>query len=165
MKRNHLIANGAVFVFFLFMLIHAFGLHEIRRFGEVGSGFWPLLVLSSATILSLILLIREWRSKGGEKEERPEGNEGDSGGNRIKVFGSILCLLFYVIGMPFVGFILSTFIFILFFIFVLGERRKWILALSPPLVTGLIVLVFGKLISMPLPKGVGIFADFSRLFY
>lgn len=165
MKRNRLFANGAVFVFFLFMLIHAFSLHEIRRFGEVGSGFWPLLILSSATILSFILLIKEWRLKGGEKEGRLGEKEEDFGKNRLKVFLSILCLLFYVIGMPFIGFILSTFIFILIFIFVLGERRKWRLMLSPLLVTGLIVLVFGKLITIPLPKGVGFFAAFSRLFY
>lgn len=165
MRRNRLIANGAVFVFFLLMLIHAFSLHEIRRFGEVGSGFWPLLVLSSATLLSFILWIKEWRLKGVEMEEGPEEKEGHSRETRVKVILSILCLLLYVIVMPFIGFILSTLLFVFPLIFVLGERRKWILMLSPPLVTGLIVLVFGKLISMPLPKGVGVFAAFSRLFY
>lgn len=165
MRKNHLIANGVVFVFFLFMLIHAFRLHEIRRFGEVGSGFWPLLVLSSAVILSLVLWMKEWRLKRGERVERLEEKEVPSGEGRLKVFLSILCLLFYVMVMPFIGFILSTLLFIFPFIFILGERRKWILVLSPLLVTGLIVLVFGKFIAMPLPKGMGFFAAFSRLFY
>lgn len=165
MKRNRLIANGAVFVFFLLMLIHAFGLHEIRRFGEVGSGFWPLLVLSSATFLSFVLWIKEWRLKGIEKEEGLEEKEGSSRENRVKVILSVLCLFFYIIVMPFIGFILSTLLFVFLLIFVLGERRKWVLMLSPPLVTGLIVLVFGKLIAMPLPKGMGVLAAFSRIFY
>lgn len=165
MKRNHLIANGAVFVFFLLMLIHAFGLHEIRRFGEVGSGFWPLLVLSSATLLSFILWIKERGLKGVEKEDGLEEKEEYSRENRLKVILSILCLLFYIIVMPFIGFILSTLLFVFPLILVLGERRKWVLMFSPPLITGLIVLVFGKLIAIPLPKGMGVFAAFSRLFY
>ncbi len=165
MRRNRLFANGAVFVFFLFMLINAFGLHEIRRFGEVGSGFWPLLVLSSATILSFVSLIKEGRLKNVEEEEGLEKKEGYSRENRVKVILSVLCLLFYITVMPFIGFILSTLLFIFPLIFVLGERRKWVLMLSPLLVTGLIVLVFGKLIGMPLPKGMGVFAAFSRLFY
>jgi len=165
MKRSQLIANAAVLAFFLFMLILAFELQEVRRFGEVGSGFWPLLVLSSATLLSLALLIKEWRSKSPLKEEKPEVKEGPSSEGRKKVILSVICLLFYVVLMPFIGFILSTLLFILPFVFALGERRRWVLALSPPLVTALTVLVFAKFIAMPLPKGMGFFAAFSRLFY
>ena len=165
MKRNQLIANTAVFVFFLFMLICAFKLHEVRRFGEVGSGFWPLLVLSLATLLSFALLIKEWRSKSQVMEEKSEGERGLSLGGRRRVVLSIICLLFYVVAMPFIGFILSTLLFIYPFVLALGERRKWVLVVSPPLVTALIVLVFAKFITMPLPKGMGFFAAFSRLFY
>jgi putative tricarboxylic transport membrane protein len=164
MKRNQLIANSAVFVFFLFMFIHAFKLHEIRRFGEVGSGFWPLLVLFLAILLSLILLIKEWRSKSQAVEES-EVEKGPSLAGKKRVVLSIVCLLFYVAAMPFIGFILSTLLFIYPFVLALGERRRWILVISPPLVTALTVLVFAKFIAMPLPKGVGFFAAFSRLFY
>ncbi|MGQ9778009.1 MAG: tripartite tricarboxylate transporter TctB family protein [Thermodesulfobacteriota bacterium] len=163
--ENKLITNGAVFAFFLLMLIRAFELHEVKRFGEVGSGFWPLLVLSSATLFSFILLIRERKPKGEEKEKGEERKEKSSEKKGKKVFLCILCLFLYLFVMPFIGFILSTFFFILPFILVLGERRKWVLALSPPLLTIIIFLVFGKLISMPLPKGISFFAAFSRLFY
>jgi len=47
----------------------------------------------------------------------------------------------------------------------LEERRPWVLVGSPILITALVLVVFAKFISMPLPKGVGLFADFSRLFY
>jgi hypothetical protein len=40
-----------------------------------------------------------------------------------------------------------------------------VLALSPFLVTAVIVAVFAKFITIPFPKGVGVFAELSRLFY
>ena len=67
---------------------------------------------------------------------------------------------------PWIGFILATLIYIPAFALALGERRKWVLAvISPFLLTAIIVAVFAKFITIPFPKGVGIFAEFSRLFY
>jgi hypothetical protein len=40
-----------------------------------------------------------------------------------------------------------------------------ILAASPFLVTAMVVAVFAKFITIPFPRGVGVFAAFSRLFY
>ena len=56
-------------------------------------------------------------------------------------------------------------LFILVFILALEEKRKLVLIISPLLITAAIILIFAKFIMMPLPKGVGIFAEFSRLFY
>ena len=67
--------------------------------------------------------------------------------------------------LPWIGFILSTLLFILAFILALEEKRKLVLIISPPLITAVVILIFAKFIMMPLPKGVGIFAEFSRLFY
>ncbi len=66
---------------------------------------------------------------------------------------------------PWLGFILSTLIYIPVFALALGERRKSVLLISPFLLTAIIVAVFAKFITIPFPKGVGIFAEFSRLFY
>ena len=76
-----------------------------------------------------------------------------------------LCLLAYIILTPLIGFILSTVLFILAFILALEEKRRLVLIISPPLITAVVILIFAKFIMMPLPKGVGIFAEFSRLFY
>jgi len=73
--------------------------------------------------------------------------------------------LVYILVMPWIGFILATLIYILAFALALGERRRWVLAVSPVLVTAVIIGVFAKFITIPFPKGIGVFADFSRLFY
>jgi hypothetical protein len=40
-----------------------------------------------------------------------------------------------------------------------------VLATSPVLMTAVIMGVFAKFITIPFPKGIGVFAEFSRLFY
>jgi len=171
MKRNEIVANFLIIAFFIFMLINSLKLHEIRRFGEVGSGFWPILALSAATFLSIILLIFNFRKYQIEKKEgagevsiSPE-TKFDLKNRRKKFVLSVICLLGYILIMPWIGFVLSTLIYVFAFILALGERRKFVLALSPFLVTALTVIVFARFIKMPLPKGVDIFAAFSRLIY
>jgi putative tricarboxylic transport membrane protein len=89
----------------------------------------------------------------------------DARDRQRKVALSVACLLGYIVLMPWIGFILSTMFFILAFILALDERRKKVLVISPVLITAAIIVVFAKFITMPLPKGVGIFAAFSRFFY
>jgi hypothetical protein len=153
------------------MLIHSFKLHQIRRFGEMGSGFWPMLILSTATLLSMILLIstliRYLKEKKKTSVEVSVSKEAlvDLKNRRRKFVLSVILLFVYVIIMPWIGFVLSTLIYVLAFILALEERRKYVLAISPILVTALIVIIFTKFIVIPFPRGVGIFAAFSRLIY
>ncbi len=171
MKKDEIVVNIGMIAFFLFMLIQATELRFVRRFAEMGSGFWPILTLSFATLLSVVLLISNLRKYIQEKESHagkrvisPEAKIALRS-QRRKVALSVVCLLGYVVVMPYIGFILSTFLYVLAFILALGERRKLVLTLSPILVTVIAVIVFAKLIAMPLPKGIDIFATFSRLIY
>jgi putative tricarboxylic transport membrane protein len=171
MKRDEIIANVVLLAFFIFMLMNSFKLHEIRRFGEMGSGFWPILALSAATLFSIILLISNLRKYQREKQQSteeasisPEAKL-DLKNRRKKFVLSVICLLGYILIMPWIGFVLSTLVYVFAFILALGERRKFVLALSPFLVTALTVIVFARFIKMPLPRGVDIFAAFSRLIY
>jgi hypothetical protein len=54
---------------------------------------------------------------------------------------------------------------VLAFVLVLEERRKWVLISSPFLITALVIVVFSKFIVIPFPRGMGLFAAFSRFFY
>lgn len=171
MKKGEIAASVLIMAFFVFMLFNSLGLHEIRRFGEVGSGFWPILILSTAILLSIILLISNLMNYLKDQKKTPSGAaispeaQMDLRSRRRKISLSIIFLLIYIIIMPWIGFGLSTLIYVTAFILVLGERRRWVLILSPILVTVLVVLIFSRFITIPFPKGVGIFAAFSRLFY
>jgi uncharacterized membrane protein (DUF485 family) len=84
---------------------------------------------------------------------------------RTTVTLSVVCFLAYMLLIPWIGFILSTLLFVPAFALGLGERRKSVLIISPVLLTVVIVAVFARFITIPFPKGVGVFAAFSRLFY
>jgi putative tricarboxylic transport membrane protein len=169
MKKGEIVLSAVCLAFFSFMFYESLELRGVGRFGEVGSGFWPLLSLGFAAILSLAWLITNLRQHSREKRETEEEPAPESAAEawsrRKKVGLSLACLLCYIVIMPWIGFLLSTMLFILTFILALDERRKTVLIISPPLITAAIIVVFAKFITMPLPKGVGIFAEFSRLFY
>jgi putative tricarboxylic transport membrane protein len=169
MKKGEIVLSAVCAAFFSFMFYEALELRGVGRFGEVGSGFWPLLSLGVSTILSLIWLITNFRKYSREQQETkaiPElENAAEAWSRRKKVGSSLVCLLCYIVIMPWIGFILSTVLFVLAFVLALDERRKSVLIISPPLITAVIIIVFAKFITMPLPKGVGVFAEFSRLFY
>jgi len=170
MKRVEIVANAFIVAFFLAMMLNSLKLHEIRRFGEIGSGFWPILILSIATVLSGLLFVssvmKHKREKGKRAEEPSLSPEEMTNrkNRRRKVALSAVLLIIYVIVMPWIGFVLSTFLYVLAFILVLGERRKWVVISSPILVTGLVILIFSKFIAIPFPRGMGLFAAFSRFF-
>jgi len=171
MKRDELVFIGLLFAFFAFMLFNSTGLQEVRRFGEMGSGFWPILVLALALLLSGLLLgssLYRYRKEKGPRPPAPDapGEGGEERRARRKKFAlTVIFLLLYVLILPFLGFLPSTVAYVFAFIWALGERRRAVLAFSPILVTAIVLLVFVKFLSIPLPKGVGIFADLSRLFY
>ena len=169
MKRGEIVLSAVCVGFFGFMLSQTFELLGQGRAGEVGSGLWPLMALLVSIALSLLMLVSSIKKSmaaagQGEQVVSPEA-AAERKRARFTVALSVVCFLAYMILMPLTGFVLTTFLYILAFALVLGERRRWVLAVSPVLLTAVILGVFAKFITIPFPKGVGIFADFSRLFY
>jgi putative tricarboxylic transport membrane protein len=169
MKKGEIVFSGACVAFFGFMLFESLDLLGKGRAGEMGSGLWPFLALSVATVLSVLMLIasiKKRKAAAREGVQEPSGEDmAEKKLQRITVSLSIVCFLAYILVIPFIGFILATLLYVLAFAVALGERRRWVLAFSPFLVTAVIVGVFAKFITIPFPKGIGFFAEFSRLFY
>jgi len=170
MKKGEIVLSAVCLAFFSFMFYEALELRGVGRFGEVGSGFWPLLSLGVTTTLSLVWLLKNLRQYSREKgtsAEAPPSPEAvvEAWQRRRKIALCSLCLLVYIIIIPWIGFILSTILFILAFVLALEEKRKSVLIVSPLMITAVIMIIFAKFITIPLPKGVGMFAEFSRFFY
>ena len=170
MKKGPAVGNAVILVFFLFMLFASLGLHEVRRFGEIGSGFWPISILALASILSAILLfssLLKGKEKGEKESEEPPSPDSIASRRRARniVILSSVATLIYIFAMQWVGFAIATLLYVLGFIIILGERRKWVLIFSPLLVTVFILVVFSKFISIPFPRGSGVFAELSRFFF
>jgi putative tricarboxylic transport membrane protein len=167
MKKGEIVFFVICVAFFGFMFYEGLDLAGQGRSGEIGSGLWPLLALGASALFSVALLIssvKKSRREGAAEERTPEAIS-ETKRQRVIVALSVACFLVYLVVTPWIGFILSTLIYIPAFALALGERRRWVLFVSPFLLTAIIVAVFAKFITIPFPKGVGIFAEFSRLFY
>ena len=167
MKKGEIVFFAVCVAFFSFMFYDGLELRSHGRSGEIGSGLWPLIALGASALFSVALLISSVKKFRGEEDAEDQTPEAiaEKKRQRITVTLSVVCFLAYLVGIPWIGFILATFIYIPVFALALGERRTSVLLISPFLLTAIIVAVFAKFITIPFPKGVGIFAAFSRLFY
>jgi len=167
MKKGEIVFFAICVAFFGFMFYEGLDLAGQGRTGEIGSGLWPLLAIGASALFSVALLIssvKKYRGEGTAEDRTPEAIA-EQKRQRITVTLSVVTFLIYMVVIPWLGFIFSTLVYIPVFALALGERRKSVLLISPFLLTGIIVAVFAKFITIPFPKGVGIFAEFSRLFY
>ncbi len=93
------------------------------------------------------------------EQEKPTSKE------LVRMVGVIGLVFIYLYLIRIMGFISSTFIFSIFYLLLLQERRPLILATAPIVLVGVIYLVFTQLLVVPLPRGVGIFQLISNFFY
>lgn len=153
--------------FFGFMGAQAVALMGEGRAGEIGSALWPLIALLASFGLSGVLLVKALRSQRSTAaaETAAAGEAGETRRRRRAVVLSTTCFFAYLWAITLLGFILATLFFVPAFAFALGERRVKVLVASPLILTAVMAAVFLKFLSIPFPKGVGVFAAFSRLFY
>ncbi|MBI3057866.1 MAG: tripartite tricarboxylate transporter TctB family protein [Deltaproteobacteria bacterium] len=162
-RRGELIFRGACLLFFAALLPWAWNLGGIRRLGEVGSGFWPLSVLSLATALSALVFFQGLRSylraaHLGDKTPPQEPR-------LLQCLVAMATVLVYLAALPWTGFVSTTPLFIVVFMLGLGEKRVSVLVTAPVLITPALFLFFIKFVSIPLPRGSGVFLTFSRMLY
>jgi putative tricarboxylic transport membrane protein len=121
------------------------GLGTVHR---PGVGFLPLLVGGCLAITAFYSLIIDiWtRTKNNTKEKF-------FAGSWVKVVVVVCCLGVYVLVLPIVGYLLSTFL-LFTFLFRTGGVQRWRLALLAALLTASIsYLLFGFLLNIRFPKG------------
>ena len=144
-------------------------LFEIRVFdsgdvyGELGPAYWPKFVLVSILVLSALLAF--FSVRGVLKGLIPAAQKINLTVANLRFAAAVALIAGYLILLPYVGFLVLTPFQMIAFMYLLGERSKvWIFSIPFVLTVG-IVLLFTKVMYVPLPRGVGIFLDISHLLY
>ncbi|MDI6725878.1 MAG: tripartite tricarboxylate transporter TctB family protein [Smithellaceae bacterium] len=161
-------SKGELF-FLLFILLGSFilfgetfyfkGSEDIG--GRLGPAFWPRMLLVGIMIICVSLLV-EYLIKRGRMTEtmKPRLDL-----RQLRFLIAVGLITAYLLLLPLVGFIIITPLFMIAFMYLLGEPSKaWILGVSLVL-TAIIVVLFTKAMYVPLPRGQGIFLQFSQIFY
>ena len=117
---------------------------------KIGPSFFPNILAGLLIIFSMTLIINalKGRSKGA-LEPLKLANKGVQRG-LITLFATII---FCVVLEP-LGFILTSIIFLMFMMWMLGKRKPLLILSIPPLITFSIWLVFEKVLHLSMPMGV-----------
>jgi hypothetical protein len=128
---------------------------------SVGPDYWPQLILGGMLILGVILLVDVIKRKGkmkGKEEEAPKPYPQ----NLYIVLGLALV---YTFAMNYLGFAISTLLLMIALMWVLKVRKIKTIMLTSVLTTTFMVVLFPKIMMVPMPRGTGIFRVISLLFY
>jgi hypothetical protein len=153
--------------FSIFMYIQADQLPP-AMFGTLGAGFVPkilfIILAACGAVLSIQSLIRERKSNASGADLQPEDARPAEPGGNIRefikyyryVFFGFVAFLAYVVLMYYLGYPISTLIFMPVFMWVLGPRNKkaaLVTVLTTLGVTFVIYYSFLKLLKVFLPEG------------
>jgi len=130
----------------------------IRNSQLITPDFWPKAILFVLIILSAFACIISWKEKDKTGFEH----------QRKVLFNLILiwCILFlYIFLVPYFGFIIVTVLYLAFFTYLMGLRKIFFSFGLGFILTIISVFIFGRLLLIPFPVGVGIFKTISMIFY
>ena len=114
---------------------------------------WAVFVLLA--VIFAVELFNEFRRAQAEKrtvKNSPAEKKDYSGLIRSGIlFGATLA---YIIAMPYLGFLISTFIYLFAMFLFLKAKNKIVVAVASVMLTGLMWFAFDYLLGVPLPKGI-----------
>lgn len=169
---GHIIMSIVILIFGVIFFANSFGFPELQGGALPDAGVWPRYIALLLIIFSILALIddfKAWKkakSSDIDAKAAKEAAEGYDPKGRFRMIGAIIILgLYSLVGFRYLGFIASTLLVIPIIMLWLGERKWLRIVLLTVIMTVLCVFLFCKFMLIPLPRGAGIFRDFSLLFY
>jgi len=168
MKKDIIVA-GFIIAASIFFFILTLKIEVVAGYENMGPAFWPRFNLIGMIILSGIIMLRSLIRTGKHDTGEAAAEENPAKPARLShlkyVFYCAAILFGFILAISYLGFLPTAFVATAGLIYFLGERKKWlVLLVSFGLVAG-IYLLFGKLMYVPMPRGVWIFEKFSYLLY
>lgn len=148
MRAGNVIASLLTIGLGLFMVMEA-GKMNIGFTGELHAGVFPRLLGIGFMLLGALQFLQECRSTASSQGTIPW----PAGEYRRRVVAIGTAVLAYLVILPWLGFALTTFLFTVFSIKILGTYQ-WLLPIAVALLTaGLSTLVFQIWLDLRLPGG------------
>lgn len=149
-----------------------------RQGSFLGPTFWPGalltlgIALSAIYLVTAIIAVRRGPPSADDETSAPTpapvATEGDSpaaSGSVLKLVVGFVLVGAYIYLLRPIGFVPATVLFSVAFLFLVGERRWWVLGLFPVAAVTLLLGMFTQLLVVSLPRGNGIFLTLSTYLY
>ena len=163
--RGEIIVSGTILLSSIGLLHVATTFPQQDAADKVGPAFWPEVILLALIVLSGYLLLKNAVIFLKDRESSQQGAPTSDKEGPLKLMMVVMLTMIYGLGVPFVGFLISIFLFQVFLLLLLKVRTVLVVVFYPLGLTALLYAVFVKVLYIPLPRGEGIFLTFSRLFY
>ena len=142
--------KGNIVVSIIMLILGGFVLYTTSTFPEtsgnvVGPGFFPSIVAIGLLILGIVLFIQNTVIKSENREVEFFGKD------NMKSYLIMLITLVYLIGMSFVGFLVSSIIYLTILMIMYGIGSKVKAVINSAVIVGIVYVVFNNLLSVPLP--------------
>jgi putative tricarboxylic transport membrane protein len=162
-KMGNMIASLVIIGGSLFFYYLAGQLPVVKGYQKMGDSFWPRLILLVLMGLSAILLIQSYLARKHQKAAAKADSEEKTGRGDLVLMMAAIVL--YVVAIPYLGFLLSTFLALIAFSYLMGDRKALGMVFFSLGMTAAIYVVFGLIIYTALPRGVWIFKTLSTYIY
>jgi uncharacterized membrane protein len=125
---------------------------------ELGAAFWPRLILGIMIVLLVIGLVNLLRRKNGKGAVTGESVKGFF---KSKIFlGMVICIAAAFL-LPVIGFIPTSFLLLVAYGVLLGERRPSALIVTGVVATLILYIIFQGPLGIFLPRGQLFFRNFA----
>jgi drug/metabolite transporter (DMT)-like permease len=155
-RAKDLIVGAFSVLFGIFMFVASGQYHRTAASDPLGPAAFPRALAVLSLFLGLIILVKGLISK----ERTARAAEGPADDEKhliesptVRLWVSIALFAVYIAVMPFLGFFISTLLFVVCFMFLL-DAGNWVkIGLSGLLVSGVIYVIFYYVLQVFLPKG------------
>ena len=146
MKKANIIVSVLLIALAILLIVDASTYTKVDP-NDVGLAFFPMVVAGLLIVLALILLLTSIFKKVEEV------SPGFFGRKQLKSYLAIGVILVYLIVMPYVGFCVSSALFLFVLIRLFGYHKYWLNAVVSIASSALIYVLFKLLLNVPLPAG------------
>ena len=151
-KQGDILKRSNIILVFVMLLIVVLVFYQTRvmpkeTLGGLGPGQWPRFVAVILLIFTVLLLFQTIFMKSDVSSPI---NLKSGGLKRVFILFGVL--IGFGILLPILGFLLSSFLFIMAVMFVMGEKKKSRIVLSSIGITAAIYIFFDYLLKLMLPR-------------
>lgn len=157
-----LIFDIGLLIFSIFCYIYIGATTPGSGINELGAAFWPQLILSIMMIL-LVVNIRNTIKKNKEEKKTAFTTGNIQEFFKSKLFIGMIFVILMALLLETLGFLLTTFLFITAYCWLLGERRIHIMILVGIISTIILYLIFSVGLQIMLPRGIGFLRNFALM--
>lgn len=135
------------------------------EFRESMAQIWPRITIIIIIVTNTILLIINFIKGEKNRENNSINDKKNDTLNSKRIIVAVFFVVLYAYLIQYLGVIFFTPIFMVFFMYFMGLRKKITLVIVSLVFTLFLVITFTKIMTVILPRGQGIFRVISRLIY